>query len=71
MPCQALSPACRTPGDVKSGTFDPKKGTLKLELGKKGETAVLLVLEGTVVKGTASGRFSGEDTGDFKLTKKS
>ena len=59
------------PGDVKSGTFDAKKGTLKLELGKKGETAVLLVLEGTVVKGTASGRFSGEDTGAFKLTKKS
>jgi hypothetical protein len=58
------------PGDVKTGTFDPKTGTLKLQLGKTGEGAVLLVLEGTVVKGTATGRVSGELTGDFKIAKK-
>jgi hypothetical protein len=58
------------PGEVKSGTFDPKTGALKLELGKTSDSAVLLVLEGTVVKGTATGRVSGEVTGDFKLAKK-
>jgi len=57
------------PGDVKVGTFDPKTGVLKLQLGKKSEAAVLLVLEGTIVKGTATGRFSGDETGEFKLTK--
>ena len=59
-----------TPGDVKTGTFDAKSGALKLELGKQGEPAVLLVLEGTVEKDTAAGHFSGEETGDFKITKK-
>ena len=58
------------PADVKAGTFDPKTGALKLQLGKQGEAAVLLVLEGTVVKGTATGRFSGEETGEFKIAKK-
>ena len=57
------------PADVKADTFDPKKGTLKLELGKQGERAVLLVLEGTVVKGTATGRFNGDIGGEFKLSK--
>jgi hypothetical protein len=60
-----------SPGDVKAGTFNPKTGALRLELGKKGEGAVLIILEGTVVKGTASGRVSGEEgTGDFKIAKK-
>ena len=58
------------PGDVKSGTFDPKTGALKLQLGKKEEDAVLIVFEGTVVKSTASGHFTGEVTGEFKITKK-
>ena len=58
------------PGDVKSGTFDPKTGALKLQLGKQGEAEVLIVLEGTVVKGTATGHFKGEVTGEFKITKK-
>jgi hypothetical protein len=59
------------PADVKSGTFDPKTGALKLELGKKGETEVLLVLDGTVVKGTATGKVTGEGAGgDFKIAKK-
>ena len=58
------------PADVKAGTFDLKTGALKLQLGKQGETAVLLVLEGTVVKGTATGRFSGDESGEFKIAKK-
>jgi hypothetical protein len=58
------------PGDVKTGTFDPKTGNLKLQLGKQGEPAVLLELDGTVVKDTATGHVTGEQTGEFKLTKK-
>ncbi len=58
------------PGEVKTGTFDPKTGALKLELGKQGESGVLLVLEGTVASGVASGRFTGERTGEFRLAKK-
>jgi hypothetical protein len=59
------------PGDVKAGTFDPKTGALKLQLGKTSASEVLLVLEGTVVKGTATGRITGDaGTGDFKIAKK-
>jgi hypothetical protein len=58
------------PADVKTGSFDPKTGALKLQLGRQGDSAVLLVLEGTVVKGTATGRFSGDESGEFKIAKK-
>jgi hypothetical protein len=58
------------PGDVKSGTFDPKTGSLKLQLGIQGEPAVLIVLDGAVAKDTATGHVTGEETGEFKLTKK-
>ena len=59
------------PADVKGGSFDAKTGALKLELGKQDDPAVLLVLEGTVVKGTATGKVSGEGgTGAFKIAKK-
>ena len=58
------------PADVKKGTFDPKSGALKLELGKVGESAVLLVLDGKVEKGVASGQVTGDGTGTFKVTKK-
>jgi hypothetical protein len=58
------------PAEVKAGTFDPKTATLKLHVGKKGDEAILLVLDGTVVKGTATGRFTGEKSGEFKITKK-
>jgi len=57
------------PADVKAGTFDPKTGALKLQMGKEGDPAVLLVLEGKVAKNVASGRMSGEDTGEFTLKK--
>ena len=58
------------PGDVKAGTFDPKTGALKLELGMQGDPAVLLVFAGKVVKGKAAGAVTGEDTGEFKIAKK-
>ena len=57
------------PGDVKSGTFDAKTGALKLDLGIEGDSAVRLTFEGTVAKDKASGRVSGEATGEFKLAK--
>jgi hypothetical protein len=60
------------PADVKAGsTFDPKTGALKLQLGRADGPAVLLTLEGTVAKGTASGKATGDGGGGtFKLTKK-
>ena len=60
----------QSPADVKAGTFDPKTGVLKLELGMQGNAAVLLVFEGKVVKGKATGAVTGEDTGEFKIAKK-
>ena len=57
------------PGDVKSGTFDAKTGALKLDLGIEGDSAVRLTFEGTVAKDKASGRVSGEASGEFKLSK--
>jgi hypothetical protein len=59
------------PGDVKKGTFDPKTGALKLELGRSDGPEVLLVFDGKVEQGTANGRVQGEaGAGEFKLTKK-
>ena len=57
------------PGDVKAGTFDPKTGALKLELGVEGDSAVRLTLEGTLAKDKAAGRVSGEGTGTFTLAR--
>ncbi len=59
------------PGNVKTGTFDPKTGALKLQLGRSDGPAVLITLDGTVTKNTATGRLSGEPgDGEFKLTRK-
>jgi hypothetical protein len=58
------------PGDVKQGTFDPKTGALKLQLGIEGDSAVRLTLEGTVTGNKASGRVSGEAAGTFTLARK-
>jgi hypothetical protein len=58
------------PAEVKAGTFDPKTATLKLQVGKKADDAVLLVFDGTVVKDTVTGHFTGEKSGEFKMTKK-
>ena len=60
-----------TPGDVKSGTFDPATGALKLQLGETGNTQVMLEIEGTIVLGSVTGRglAGGSETGTFKFTK--
>ena len=59
------------PGDVKSGTFDPKTGAIKLQLGRSDGPAVLITLDGTVTKNSAAGKVSGEPgDGEFKLTRK-
>jgi putative cell wall-binding protein len=60
-----------SPGDVKTGTFDPKTGALKLQMGKTDDSTVLLVFEGTVVKGAVSGSVTGEGgTGEFTMARK-
>jgi hypothetical protein len=61
------------PGEIKTGTFNPKTGALKLEVETKRNdgTVAQVVFEGTVVKGTATGRVSSSSnrSGDFKITK--
>ncbi len=59
------------PGEIRSGTFDPQTGALKLQAAPNGDSAVRLILEGTVVLGAATGRVSVDNqTGVFKITKK-
>jgi hypothetical protein len=59
------------PGEIKSGSFDPQTGALKLEVAPTDGSAIRLVLEGTVVLGTATGRASSDSQpGTFKITKK-
>jgi hypothetical protein len=57
------------PGNVKTGSFDPKTGALKLELGKVDDSAVLITLEGAVAKGEVAGKVAGEINGKFVLKK--
>jgi hypothetical protein len=58
------------PGDVKIGTFNPATGALKLQLGRAGESAVLIILDGTLEKGVATGAVTGEGgDGKFKIAK--
>jgi hypothetical protein len=59
-----------SPGDVKKGTFDPATGALKLELGKTGETDVLLTFDGKVADGKAICKVTGEISATLTLTKK-
>jgi hypothetical protein len=58
------------PGDVKTGTFDPKTGALKLDVGIKGDNTVRLSFVGQVVKDKATGTVTGEASGEFKIAKK-
>src|SRR5262245_11436395 len=59
------------PSEIKSGTFDPQTGALKLEAAPTGDSNIRLTFEGTVVLNTATGRVSGDNqTGVFKITKK-
>lgn len=57
------------PGNVKAGSFDPKTGAVKLELGKTDDKVVLITLEGTVAKGEIAGKVAGEVNGKFVLKK--
>ena len=59
------------PAEVKAGSFDPKSGALNLKLGKTSGPEVLLVLDGTVAKGAASGKVTGDGGGgEFRIKKK-
>jgi len=59
-----------TPGEIRSGSFDPSTGALKLEAAPTDGAPLRLVLEGTVVAGTATGRVTGDNqVGTFILTK--
>ena len=58
------------PGEIKTGTYDPKTGALKLGVDVKGNGGARFEFEGTVVAGTAIGRVSGgNQTGNFKIIK--
>ncbi len=59
----------QSPGNVKRGSFDVKTGALKLELGKRDEDTVLLTLEGRVSGAVATGRFTGEMSGECRIEK--
>ena len=58
------------PAEVKAGTYDAKTGALKLQLGKVGNPTTLLTLDGTLAKGSATGKFSGDESGTFTISKK-
>jgi hypothetical protein len=58
------------PGDVKKGTYEPKSGALRLELGKADDPTVLLIFDGKVEKNSATGRVTGEAAGEFTLTRR-
>ena len=59
-----------SPGEVKTGTFDPVTGALRLELGQSGSSVALLTFEGYVVNGTATGRVTAPNgNGTFIITK--
>lgn len=59
------------PGDIKSGTFDPRLGALKLDIVLR-DDAINVTFEGTVVENTATGRVAFKNqTGNFIMTKAS
>lgn len=59
------------PGEVKTGTFNRETGAIKLEASPTGDSTTRLVFEGTVSKGTATGRVTSgtNEMGDFKIRK--
>ena len=60
-----------SPGDVKKGTFDPKTGALKLQLGKTDNDAVLITMEGTVAKNKVTGKVDADGgVGTFSLSRR-
>jgi ankyrin repeat protein len=62
-----------SPGEITTGTFDPKTGVLELRVDVKDDAAVVrFVFEGTVVGGTATGRVTDNNRiGNFEIKKES
>lgn len=59
-----------TAAEVKSGSYDPHTGAFRLDVGQPGSTAMFVVMEGYIVKGTAVGRITGPNLGGtFLMTK--
>lgn len=60
------------PGEIKSGTYDPKTGAFEFEASPTGDTTTRLSFAGTLVNGTATGRVKGDNrVGTFIVTKSS
>lgn len=62
-----------SPGEIKTGTYDPKTGALKLEITVKDGGNTVAVFEGTATQGTATGRVTvstSTQPGTFRMTKK-
>lgn len=60
----------RRPGDIKTGSYDPKTSALKFEVEVRDDPAARFFFEGAVADGAATGRVSGPGvTGDFKVIK--
>ena len=58
------------PGEIKAGSFDPSTGALRLEASPVNDSSIRLVLEGTVVLDTATGRVTlPNETGSFKISR--
>jgi uncharacterized damage-inducible protein DinB len=58
-----------TPGDIRSGAFDPATGSLRFEAVLRGE-GTSVRFEGSLTQGTAKGRlFIGDQTGVFSITR--
>lgn len=59
-------------GEVRSGTFDPATGTLKLEVVVPGDVNAVALFEGRIVEGAATGKVSlNNQTGTFNITRDS
>ena len=58
------------PGEIKSGSFDPATGALKLDVTVKNEDSTRVVFQGTLKEGTATGRVEmPNQSGTFTITK--
>jgi hypothetical protein len=59
------------PGEIKTGSYDPKTGAFRFEVVVKEESAVSVYsFEGTLSNGIAIGHVNGNGlTGNFRLTK--
>jgi hypothetical protein len=59
-----------TPGDIRSGTFEPATGALKFVVKVRGDDGITVAFDGSLSQGVASGRVSTDaETGVFRLTR--